>query len=201
MHPSLYYVHADAQDRLTADDDFLDERAEIRFSGADPRAMLTEVKAVWRRIAPDAPFIADTAGADMEAYFRAEERTGRLFALGAVMATVIACLGLFGLASFSAARRAREIGVRKTLGASTGDLVRLLMERMLRPVLAASVVAWPAAFVVMRGWLAGFDQRIVLGPGYFAAATALAVAVAGLTVIAHAWRLARAEPGRALREA
>jgi putative ABC transport system permease protein len=79
--------------------------------------------------------------------------------------------------------------------------VRLLMGRMLRPVLAANLVAWPAAFLVMRGWLSGFDQRIALGPAYFAAATALAVAVASLTVIAHAWRLARAEPGRALREA
>ena len=201
VHPSLYYLHADDQDRLTEDDDFLDERAAIRFSGEDPRTALAQVKAVWREIAPDAPFIADTAGEDMEGYYRTEARTGRLFALGAVMATAIACLGLFGLASFSAARRAREIGVRKTLGASSRDLLRLLMGKMLRPVLAASLIAWPAAFVVMRGWLSGFDQRITLGPGYFAAATTLAVAVAGLTVLAHAWRLARAEPGRALREA
>jgi putative ABC transport system permease protein len=200
VHPSLYYVHTDEQDRLTADDDFLDERAAIRFSGADPQAVLGAVKAAWRRIAPDAPFIADTAGDDMEPYFRAEARTGRLFTFGAVMATAIACLGLFGLASFSAARRAREIGVRKTLGASTRDLLRLLMGQMLRPVLAASLVAWPAAFFVMQGWLSGFDQRIALGPAYFVAATGLALAVAGLTVLAHAWRLARAEPGRALRE-
>jgi putative ABC transport system permease protein len=96
----------------------------------------------------------------MKPYFDPDARRGQLFALGAVLAVTIACMGLYGLAAFNTGRRFKEIGIRKTLGASTADVLRLLIGEFLRPVLWANLIAWPLAWVVMRSWLAGFDQRI-----------------------------------------
>jgi putative ABC transport system permease protein len=93
----------------------------------------------------------------------------------------------------------REIGIRKTLGASTAQVLRLLVGQFLRPVLLANLVAWPLAWLAMRAWLAGFDQRISLGPAHFLAATALTLAIAVATVAGQAFAVARAEPAKALR--
>ena len=81
-----------------------------------------------------------------------DEQRARLFTIGAVLAVAIGCLGLYGLASFSTARRVREIGIRKTLGASTADILRLLIGQFLRPVLIANLIAWPLAWLAMRSW-------------------------------------------------
>jgi putative ABC transport system permease protein len=119
--------------------------------------------------------------------------------MGAVLAVVIGCVGLYGLASFTTARRVKEIGIRKTLGASTGDILKLLIGQFLRPVLLANLIAWPLAWLVMQNWLSGFDQRIGLGPQYFLAATALTLLIALGTVAGQALGVARAEPAKALR--
>lgn len=122
-----------------------------------------------------------------------------LFGIGAGLAVLIGCIGLWGLASFNTARRIREIGIRKTLGASSTDIVRLLVGQFLRPVLIANLLAWPLAFVAMRTWLAGFDDRIALSPLYFVAASLLALAIAVLTVLGQSLRASRAAPAWALR--
>ncbi len=88
----------------------------------------------------------------------------------------------------------QEIGIRKTLGASATDIVKLLVGQFLRPVLIANLVAWPLAFIAMRTWLAGFDDRISLSPLYFAAATALALTIAVLTVLGQSLKASRAAP-------
>ncbi len=106
---------------------------------------------------------------------------------------------LWGLASFNTQRRVKEIGIRKTLGASATDIVRLLVGQFLRPVLIANLVAWPLAYVAMRTWLAGFDDRVSLSPLYFAAATALALSIAVLTVLGQSLKASRAAPAWALR--
>ncbi|WP_334009284.1 ABC transporter permease [Sphingomonas aerolata] len=112
---------------------------------------------------------------------------------------LIGCVGLWGLASFNTARRIREIGIRKTLGASSADIVMLLVGQFLRPVLIANVIAWPLAFVAMRTWLAGFDDRIALSPLYFVGASLLALGIAVLTVLGQSLRASRAAPAWALR--
>ena len=91
------------------------------------------------------------------------------------------------------------MGIRKTLGASTRDILALLVRQFLRPVLLANLIAWPLAWLAMRAWLQGFDQRIALGPGYFLAATALTLIIALATVAGQAFAVARSEPAKALR--
>ena len=146
------------------------------------------------------PFRAKTIEDNLQRYYQADEQRGRLFTIGAVLAVVIGCLGLYGLASFNTARRVKEIGIRKTLGASTSDILKLLIGQFMRPVLIANLIAWPLAWLVMRNWLGGFDQRISLSPLYFLAATLLTILIAVGTVAGQAFSVARAEPAKALRD-
>jgi putative ABC transport system permease protein len=171
----------------------------VRVKDGDEAVVTKRLEAAWRTVAPETPFQAQTVRAAMKPYFDPDARRGQLFALGAVLAVVIACMGLYGLAAFNTSRRFKEIGIRKTLGASTRDIVSLLLGEFLRPVLLANLVAWPLAWFAMRPWLAGFDQRIELSPAYFLAPSLAAVLVAVLTVAEQAIRVARAEPSRALR--
>ena len=115
------------------------------------------------------------------------------------VAIFIACLGLFGLAAFTAERRTREIGVRKALGARTRDIVQLLLWQFSAPVLIANVIAWPVAWFYLHHWLEGYAYRITLSPLYFLCAGAVALVIAWTTIFAHALRVARANPIHALR--
>ena len=172
--------------------------ATVRFEG-DPRAALAAVRGVWQRMVPQVPFDGDTADRRLAKFYEADDRATRLFAIGAGLAVLIGCVGLWGLASFNTARRVKEIGIRKTLGASSTDIVRLLVGQFLRPVLIANVIAWPLAFAAMRTWLAGFDDRIALSPLFFIGASLVAVVIAVLTVLAQSLRASRAAPAWALR--
>lgn len=131
--------------------------------------------------------------------YQQDDRQGTLFGVFVTIAILIGCLGLYGLAVFSAERRAKEIGLRKVSGACTGDIVKLMLWRMSVPVLMANVVAWPVAYFYLRRWLAGFAYRIPLDPLYFLAAGVAALLIAWATVSAHTVRLARTSPARTLR--
>ena len=126
-------------------------------------------------------------------------RQSLAIAIGAGVALLIACLGLFGLAANTAERRTTEIGVRKAMGASSGGIVLFLLGGFSRPVLWANLIAWPASWWAMSHWLGGFAYRIPLSPLFFVAASAAALVIAWLTVTAHAVRVAHAKPAGALR--
>jgi putative ABC transport system permease protein len=185
--------------RLGSDDGAEPWSAALRVRSGDEQAVLRRVADVWRRMEPEAPLQATTAPQALEPYYDPDARRGQLFAIGAALSGVIACLGLYGLAAFNTSRRYKEVGIRKTLGASTADVLRLLIGEFLRPVLWANIIAWPVAWFAMRWWLAGFDQRISLNPAYFLIPSLAAVVVAVLTVAEQALRVSRAEPSRALR--
>lgn len=172
--------------------------ATLRFSG-DPRAVREALRTIWQKMAPQVPLIADTGESQLNKFYEADDRASRLFAIGAGLAVLIGCVGLWGLASFNTARRVKEIGIRKTLGASSADIVKLLVGQFLRPVLLANLLAWPLAFLAMRTWLAGFDDRIALSPLYFVGATLFATVIAVLTVLGQSLRASRAAPAWALR--
>ncbi len=173
--------------------------ASIRVSGADLDRTLTGIDAVWRELGPPVPVLRRFLDDDFEALYRGERRQGQLLTVFSVLAVIIACLGLYGLASFSTARRTKEIGIRKTLGASVPEIVRLFATEFGVLVLIANVVAWPVAYFAMQRWLAGFAYRIELGPFVFVASALLTLVVAMLTVALVATRAARAKPVTTLR--
>jgi putative ABC transport system permease protein len=131
--------------------------------------------------------------------YQADERQGEMFGVFVLFAILIACLGLFGLAAFTAGRRTREIGIRKVFGARTSDVVFLLLWQFSIPVLIANAIAWPLAWYYLHGWLQTFAYRIPLSPLYFLAAGLVALLIAWATIFAHAHRVARANPINALR--
>jgi putative ABC transport system permease protein len=170
----------------------------VRFHG-DPAAVRAGVEQAWRKIASDVPFNAKFAEDILLDLYKGDDARAKTFAAFALLAVIVACLGLFGLASFTAERRTKEIGIRKVLGARTRDIVRLLVWQFSKPVIVANLIAWPVAWWVMRGWLNGFDTRVGLGPSPFLIAGAAALAIAVGTVAGHAIRVARSNPIHALR--
>jgi putative ABC transport system permease protein len=179
-------------------------RLTVHVAAGQIDATMREIRAVWSRLAPEVPLRSAFVADELESLYDADEQRGQIFAGFAVFAVLIACMGLFGLASFSAERRTKEIGMRKVLGASVLDIVRLLVWQFSRPVLVANLIAWPIAFYAMHRWLAGFRYAIDLtSPVYlvaiFGGAAVLALAIAWITTAGHAYRVARASPGRALR--
>jgi putative ABC transport system permease protein len=171
----------------------------VRYAAARPREVMEGLARVWRKFEPEIPFQADFAEDLVARLYSAERARAKLFAAFAGLAVLIACLGLYSLASFATERRTKEIGIRKVLGARVRDIVRLLAWQFSKPVIIANVIAWPVAWWVMRQWLNGFDARIPLGPGPFLLAGLLALAIAVATVVAHALRVARLNPIHALR--
>ena len=132
------------------------------------------------------------------------ERSGdpqqvRILIILAIVILVIACINYMNLATARSAKRAKEVGIRKVLGATVRHIVRLLAWQFSKPVILANLIAWPAAWWVMRDWLNGFDTRIDLGPTPFLLAGLLALAIAIGTIATHAIRVARAIPIHALR--
>jgi len=170
----------------------------IRFHG-DPAAVRANVERVWKGFTNEVPFSAKFSDDIIETLYKAEDARAKTFAGFALLSVIVGCLGLFGLAAFTADRRTKEIGIRKVLGARVRDIVRLLVWQFSKPVIIANLIAWPVAWWLMRNWLNGFDTRIALGPVPFLLAGGLALAIAVGTVAGHAWRVARSNPINALR--
>ncbi|PSJ36720.1 ABC transporter permease [Allosphingosinicella deserti] len=171
----------------------------VRYQSRNGEAVARDIGGLWKRLAPDLPFQFDYADAALAELYRTDAARGQAFGGFALLAALIACLGLFGLASFTAERRTREIGIRKVFGARVRDIVRLLAWQFSKPVMLSNLIAWPVAWWVMRDWLNGFDARVPLGPGPFLLAGAIALAIALGTVSGHAIRVARLNPIHALR--
>ncbi|MFL6730722.1 MAG: ABC transporter permease [Sphingomicrobium sp.] len=170
----------------------------IRYRG-DPATVEAAVERQWKQITNEVPFNAKFSEDVIRELYKAEDSRAQIFAAFSLLAVVIGCLGLFGLAAFTAERRTKEIGIRKVLGARTRDIVRLLVWQFSRPVIIANIIAWPVAWWLMRDWLNGFDQRIPLTPIPFIIAAAIALGIAIGTVVGHALKVARANPIHALR--
>jgi putative ABC transport system permease protein len=171
----------------------------VRYDDTDPRRVRADIERIWKRIASDAPFDAEFSEDIIKELYENEEARAKTFAGFALLAVVVACLGLFGLAAFTAERRTKEIGIRKVLGARSRDIVRLLAWQFSKPVIIANLIAWPIAWWVMRDWLNGFDARIALGPTPFLVAGLLALGIAVATIAGHAFKVARSNPIHALR--
>ena len=175
-------------------------RALVRLRpGADLPATLRDLEATWGRFVPQIPFDYTFLDDDFAAMYRAERRLGQFFLACAGLAVFVACLGLFGLAAFTAEQRTKEIGIRKVLGANVLHLVGLLSRGFAGLVLVALVLAAPLAYLGMEQWLGGFAYRVDIGAGTLALAGGAALAVALATVALHAFRAARRNPVDTLR--
>jgi putative ABC transport system permease protein len=171
----------------------------VRVKASEAGAVRDRIERVWKRYAPQVPFEATFADELVAKQYDADEARAKTFAAFAGLAIIVACLGLYGLAAFTAERRTREIGIRKVLGAHDGDIIRLLVWQFSRPVLIANIIAWPVAWWLMRDWLDTFADRIDLGPQWFIGAGLLAAVIAAATIISHALKVARQSPALALR--
>jgi putative ABC transport system permease protein len=171
----------------------------VRYRSTDPAGVMAGVTGVWRRFQPDSPFEGAFAEDLLAQLYQREHARGVAFAAFSVLAVIVSCLGLFGLAAFTAQRRTKEIGIRKVLGARVRHIVQLLTWQFSKPVVLANLVAWPIAWLAMRDWLNTYDTRISLGPTPFVLAGLIALAIAVGTVAGHAIRVARANPIVALR--
>ncbi|MEM6533646.1 MAG: ABC transporter permease [Myxococcota bacterium] len=187
IRPTFYEFHPDRFNDLS-----------VRYEG-DGGAIEAKIEEIWRRVVPGLPFRAQYLSENIARLYEDEQARAKMFGAFSALAIIIACLGLYGLASFTAARRTKEIGIRKVLGASSGDIVKLLVWQFSKPVLIANLVAWPVAAYLMQDWLEAFEYRIGLSPILFVSAALAGLAIAWLTVGGHALRFARIRPSYSLR--
>ncbi|HKR05924.1 MAG TPA: ABC transporter permease [Bacteroidia bacterium] len=153
----------------------------------------------WKSFAPDAPFDYSFLDEDFAALYSSEQRMGSIFSIFTVLSIFVGCLGLFGLAAYTAERRTKEIGVRKVLGASVQGLIALLSKDFIRLVLISAVIAFPIAWWSMNKWLEDFAYRITIEWWIFFVSALLALLIAFLTVSVQAFKAAVANPVKSLR--
>jgi putative ABC transport system permease protein len=171
----------------------------VRYDATNPQQARNAIEQAWKRLVPDVPYDGVFSEDKVAELYTAEEARAKAFAGFAILAVIVACLGLFGLAAFTAERRTKEIGIRKVLGARTRDIIRLLAWQFAKPVLIASLFGSAVAWLVMSHWLHQFDTYIDMGVTPFVGASLLALAIAIGTIAGHAFKVARANPILALR--
>ena len=171
----------------------------MRINTKNIPALISAVESKWNSMGPGQPVTYSFLDADFNKIYNADQRTGTLFITFAVFAIFIACLGLFGLVTYAAEQRIKEIGVRKVLGASVGEIVAMISKDFIKLVLIAFVLAFPVAWWMMNKWLQGFAYRINISWWVFVLAGLLTIAIALITVSFQAIKAAMANPVKSLR--
>ncbi|WJG08833.1 FtsX-like permease family protein [Aliiglaciecola sp. LCG003] len=176
--------------------------ASLTFETNNPAQLRIQIEQIWKKHVPMQPINLQFLDSMMEAQYNDERIQTRLFSAFSLLAIIIACLGLYGLAAFTTERRTKEIGIRKVMGARVRDIVGLLIWQFSKPVLIANLVAWPIASLAMLNWLENFSYRIDplwLIPICLTVGLSLLL-IAWITVGGNAASVARANPNKALRQ-
>lgn len=173
--------------------------ASVRIRAENIPRTLAFIANKWNKFVPGKPFEYFFLDDDFDLLYKAEKKVGQLFSAFAVLAVLVACLGLFGLASFTAEQRTKEIGIRKILGAGVPDIVTLLTKEFSRLVLLSNMIAWPIAYFAMNRWLQNFAYRTSIGPWVFLLAASAALFIAMITVSFQALKAATANPAIVLK--
>ncbi|MFT3884905.1 MAG: ABC transporter permease [Flavobacteriales bacterium] len=173
----------------------------VRLAAGDQQATIDAIGRCWRELTQEFPFEFTFLDGELDGQYRSQGTLATLITGFAVLAVVIACLGLYALAAFSTEKRTREIGIRKVLGAGAFHITGLVTREFLVLVLLANVLAWPLAFYGVHRWLEGFSVRTAIDPLVFLAAALTVLLIAALTVAWKATRAARIDPVKALRTA
>ncbi|MDZ4331084.1 MAG: FtsX-like permease family protein, partial [Flavobacterium sp.] len=173
--------------------------ASFKVTAADTKNLIAQVEEKWKTLAPGMPFRYRFMSDSFDEMYRSEQRAGTVAMVFATLAILIACLGLFGLVTYMAEQRNKEIGIRKVLGASVSNVVTLLSKDFLVLVLIAAVLAFPLAWWVMHKWLQDFEYRININVWFFVIAGVSALLIALITVSFQAIKAAIANPVKSLR--
>ncbi len=171
----------------------------VKIAGTETQTTLDFLESEFLKVDPEAQFDYSFYEDEIESLYTAERQFLRLFIIFALLAIIIASLGILGLASFSVEQRTREIGIRKVAGSSEKRIILLISKEFSTLVLLANLLAWPVAWYFMRNWLMDFPYRIKLGIPLFLLSALLALIIAMVTVFFQGWRAANMNPAEALR--
>ncbi|MCK4979358.1 MAG: hypothetical protein KAS62_03130, partial [Candidatus Delongbacteria bacterium] len=176
-----------------------DQYLAVRIQPQNVAATLEFIEAKWNEFSGDQPFEYFFMDSFFDNLHRSEQRTGQFFTIFAALAIFIACLGLFGLAAFTAEQKTKEIGVRKVFGSSVRSVVFLLTKDFAKWVLISNLIAWPLTYYVMNKWLQNFAYRIQINIGLFIISGSIALIIAIITVSFHTIKVANSNPVEALK--
>ncbi|PCI63336.1 MAG: hypothetical protein COB37_05080 [Kordiimonadales bacterium] len=188
IRPGIYYL-----------DEFRRSDMSIRIDAANIEAAQAAIGEAWQVFFPGQVMQTRSMAEMVERQYQGDARIGNLLTAFTVLAIIISCLGLFGMASFTVERRTKEIGIRKVLGARYGDISLLLLWQFSKPILVAVAAALPIALYISNEWLSGFAYRIELSPWPLLLISSAVLVIGWATVAGHAFKVARANPIRALR--
>ncbi|MEM6831663.1 MAG: FtsX-like permease family protein, partial [Bacteroidota bacterium] len=172
----------------------------FKVSSDDIQNTINFLEAKWDEFAPGQPFQYSFLDERFNELYKAEQKLGQIFGVFAFLAIFIACLGLYGLAAFTAEQRTKEIGVRKVLGASILSIITLLSKEFLKLVGIAFLISAPIAYYFMNSWLQDFENRTEINFLIFLLAGFLAVIIAWVTMSFQSWNAARVNPAKSLKD-
>ncbi len=171
----------------------------VRIKTADIHRLISDIKNQWSVFHAGTPFSYSFLDEQFASLYNTEQRTGQIFTTFSVIAVIIACLGLFGLAAYMIRQRVKEIGIRKVLGASAGSITAMLSKEFLKLIIIASFIAFPITWYAMNKWLQDFAYRTTIQWWVFIVAGAMALLVAALTISYQSIKAALANPVKSLR--
>jgi putative ABC transport system permease protein len=171
----------------------------IRLNGKDVEGTIRSVEKIWSSISTRQPFQYNFFEDQFNRLYETEIKAGRIFIFFSVLAIFIACLGLIGLITYMTTVRTREVGIRKTFGATQDTVLYLLSKEVIVLILISALVASPLAWLGIRSWLEGFAEKTSVNPLIYVIATAIALAIGWLSIITQALRAAKQNPAEALR--
>jgi putative ABC transport system permease protein len=171
----------------------------VRLRGGDIQNQIEFLKASWKTVAGDQDFEFSFLDEALNAAYRQEQRLGNMVRYASALSIFIACMGLFGLATLIVVKRTKEIGIRKVLGASVGNIVAMLSKDFLKLIIVAAFVAFPIAWWALHKWLEDFVFRIDIAWWIFILAGVVTALVAVITISLQAVKAARTNPVKNLR--
>ena len=172
----------------------------MRIKADHVNQTLADLRKIWNEVAPQRPFLYHFLDESFSKQYDADQHFGNLFRLFAGLAILIACLGLFGLSTFTTEQRTKEIGIRKVLGSSVQGIVVLISKDFVKLILISIVIAIPICWYAMSQWLNNFPYRIDISPLVFLQSGVIAILIAIITISWHSIAAAIANPVESLRD-
>jgi putative ABC transport system permease protein len=173
--------------------------AAFKIAPDQMNATIEFIEGEWNKLEPSHPFRYSFLDSKFGALFKQQESFGTMFLYLTILAIIISAMGLYGLASYTAEQRTKEIGIRKVLGATVGQIMNMLNKDFIKLVLIANIFAWPISYVLAKDWLSNFSYQIDMPFLPFVFATLIAVIIALITVSTQSYLAANSDPVDALK--